>query len=396
MKKGIQIIGLLLLLSLLSGCWDARELGDITVVTGMGIDKGERKRYKLTIEGMNAAELNNKTARGDAPSIVYSLEGDTIAELSQKMNTAISRKTVYSHVRTVVISQELARTGLLEFLDFLERNREIRDDFMFLLSEGKAEDILKVTYPIQKASSLKIAAQLPTMAQNWGGDPDIRLKHMIDAATSPGRSPVLTKIRIQGEKEKGGSVENMKKVDPNAIVVVDGLAVFKDDRYIGDLNMGDSRNYLLIQGDVKLTSFTIPCGNKNFLAVRVYNASSKRKVEYFGGTPHAKIELFLEGRLDSTQCGDDLSKPETYVKYEKMMSKSVSHEVESTIKRVQKKFQVDAFGFGDDLNRQHFEQFEKVKDNWNEEFARMKVDVHTTVMLRRAGIRTKSFLKERK
>lgn len=396
MKKKILIIGALSLLPLLTGCWDARELGEITVITGMGIDKGEQQRYKLTIEGMNAAELNNKTARGDAPSVVYSLEGDTIAELSQKMNTAISRKPVYSHVRTVVISQELARTGILEFLDFLERNREIRDDFMFLLSEGKAEDILKVTYPIQKASSMKLAVQIPTLAQNWGGDPDIRLKDMIDAAISPGRAPVLTKVRIEGKKEKGGTVDNMKSVAPDAMVVVGGLALFKEDRYIGDLSMDHSRNYLLIQGDVKLTSYTIPCGKRNFMAVRVYNAKAKRKVQFVEGKPHAHIDLFLEGRLDSTQCGDDLSKPETYVKYEKMMSETISNEVENTIKRVQKKFKVDVFGFGEDLNRQHFEQFEKVKGNWNEEFARMEVDVHTTMMLRRAGIRTKSFLKERK
>ncbi len=391
----IKIVSFVFLLSFLAGCWDARELGDISVVTGIAIDKGEHQRYKLTIEGLNASELNAKTARGDAPSVVYALEGDTIAELSQKMNAGISRKLIYSHVRTVVISEELAREGLLDFLDFLERNREIRDDFIFLLAKGRADEILRVTYPVQKASTMKLAVQFRMMADHWGGDPDVRLKDVIEAMVSPGREPVLTAVRVQGEKEKGNAVDNMKKVTPDALVVLDSLAVFKKDRYLGDLTIVDSRNYLLIENGIQLTSFTVPCRKGKDMAVRVYNASSKRKVKYKDGKPHIDIELFLESRLDATQCADDLTRPETYVKYEKLVSDAVSRDVESTVKRVQEKFKVDIFGFGEDMYRQDFEHFEKVKDYWNEEFTRAKIQVNTSVMLRRAGIRTKSFLTEK-
>ena len=79
-----NLLCLIAMTLLLTGCWDQRELSDITIITGMAIDKGEKGRYKLTIEGINATELNSKTAGGNSPSIVYSLEGDTIAELSQQ------------------------------------------------------------------------------------------------------------------------------------------------------------------------------------------------------------------------------------------------------------------------------------------------------------------------
>lgn len=394
--KALRLFSVVVFLSFLTGCWDARELGEITIVTGMAIDKGERQKYKLTVEGLNSAELNAKTARGDAPSVVFGIEGDTIAELSQKMNTGLSRKLIYSHVRTVIVSREIARAGLWEFVDFLERNREIRDDFMFLVAEGRADETLRVTYPIQKASTMKLAIQMRTMASNWGGDPDIRLKDVIDAAVSPGREPVLATIRVEGAPEKGNSVENMKKVTPDAIIVLDSLAVFKEDKYIGELGLEDSRNYLLIEDGLQLTSFTIPCGKNKYFAVRVYNATSERKVSYRNGKPHFQVELYLESRVDGSQCADDLSKPQTYLKYEKFMSHAVSKEVEDTIKQVQKKFKVDIFGFGEDMYRQHPSQFEKVKDNWHEEFTRADVQINTTVMLRRAGIRTKSFLTETK
>ena len=50
----------------------------------MAVDKGKNGKYKLTIEAINATELNDQTAGGNSPSVVYSLEGDTIEELSSK------------------------------------------------------------------------------------------------------------------------------------------------------------------------------------------------------------------------------------------------------------------------------------------------------------------------
>ena len=127
---------------LLAGCWDQRELSTITVITGMAIDKGKNGKYRLSVEGINAQELNAKTSSGYAPSLVLSLEGNTVSELTQKMSIKGSRNLVYSHMRTLIISKELAKEGMLQFLDYLERNREIRDDFNILIARnGKAEDI---------------------------------------------------------------------------------------------------------------------------------------------------------------------------------------------------------------------------------------------------------------
>ena len=88
---------------LLTGCWDQRELSTITIVTGMAIDKGKNGNYKLTVESINETELYNQTAKGNSPSVVFSLEGETIAELAYKMNIGFSKNVIYSHMRTLVV-----------------------------------------------------------------------------------------------------------------------------------------------------------------------------------------------------------------------------------------------------------------------------------------------------
>ena len=105
-KKPVLAYSLTLLLT---GCWDQRELSNITIVTGMAVDKGKKGKYKLTVEAINATELNDQTAGGNSPSVVYSLEGNTIAELAYKMNIGLSKNLIYSHMRVFVISKDIAK-----------------------------------------------------------------------------------------------------------------------------------------------------------------------------------------------------------------------------------------------------------------------------------------------
>ena len=135
MKRNmILLIGFALLLT---GCWDQRELSTITIVTGMAIDKGENGKFKLTIEGINATELYAQTAEGNSPSVVFSLEGETIAELAYKMNIGFSKNVIYSHMRIMVISKAIAESGMMEFLDAFERSRDLRDDFDIIIGKRR-------------------------------------------------------------------------------------------------------------------------------------------------------------------------------------------------------------------------------------------------------------------
>ena len=253
MKRNLLCLTAMILL--LTGCWDQRELSTITIITGMAIDKGEKGRYKLTIEGINATELNSKTAGGNSPTVVYSLEGDSIEELSQKMNIGATRNVLYSHMRVLVISKDIASGDMMGFMDAFERSREFREDFdLILAKEGKAADILQVVFTVQKASALKLMSQLESATRVWGSTPDVKVNDFIRALTSPGRQPVMSAVRVEGETKKGESVDNMKKTRPDALVIIDSMALFRKDKLVGFLSVEDTRNYLWTQNKLKKTS----------------------------------------------------------------------------------------------------------------------------------------------
>ncbi|WP_338787698.1 hypothetical protein [Metabacillus sp. FJAT-53654] len=172
-----KMIGFFVLMSfLLTGCWDKEELNDVSIVTGIAVDPGEEKKYRMTVELVNSPEFGKQGSLGNTPVITYSLEGNSLSELSNKMNVGLTRKLIYSHTRIVFINEEIAREGLFGFLDFLERSGHFRNDFNILITKGNpASDFTKITYPIQKSPSLKLHKQINTFLEEWGGDPRVRL-----------------------------------------------------------------------------------------------------------------------------------------------------------------------------------------------------------------------------
>ncbi len=379
---------------IVSGCWDRREINEITFVAGMAIGKGDDKGYELTLEYINASQLNPQTSERMTPTLSFSLAGDTIAELDDKMNVGITRQLDFSHTRTVVIDEDLARDGVAAFLQYIERNAEFRNDFHLLVARGvKAKDIIKTLYPVQKVPSLKLDVQLQSMAEEWGGYPDVQFTDFTSNISADGRHAVAAAVTIQGDPKKGEDVKNNDKVSLDAMTVLDGLALFEKDKLIGYLSVDETRDYVWTQ-DLKKTTINAPCGPERKFSVRIYNSHTETKAKYEGDTPIITINLILEGELQSTQCPDETSKIKTYEKYEKELTAQVENQVKQTITKVQEKYGIDIFGFGQDMERQDYNRFKQVKDTWDEEFKKAKVDVKVKAFIRRDGIRNESFLKD--
>lgn len=402
MKRIIWCTGFLLLTcSLLTGCWDRRELNDVGIVTGMAIDKGSKAKFKLSVEALNVTEISsNKSGGGggNTASVVYSQEGDTIAEMARRMNTLFTRKLIYSHMRTVAISEEIAREGVVEFFDFMERDREIRNDFNVLVVKGhQAADVLRVSYPLQKVSTMKLNSQLNTLVKDYGGDPDVRLRDIIAAWVSKGREPVSAVVSIVGPVSKGNSTENMKKITPDANVQAVGMALFKGLKLKGFLPIKDVRNFLWTQDKLKRTTVSVPCGNNNrFFAVRVYRSQTDTKAYFKNKQPHIDVTIRFEAFINVAQCSMDPSKLDAFQQYEKMASKYIEKDITQTISKVQHDYQSDIFGFGEVMNRQNHSEFKKIENNWNNVFAKAKITVKVKANIRRAGLIKNPFINEMK
>ncbi|MFC5450129.1 Ger(x)C family spore germination protein [Paenibacillus aestuarii] len=384
----------LTVLILLSGC-NTVEVNNLFVAFGMALDKGEHMKWKLSVQIINPSEMGKKSGGGSIPAIVYSQEGNTVEELRRKLNVGLPRKVIYSHVRIFALNEEVAREGNLDFLDFLERDWELRDDFnMVLVTHGTALEAISTIIPGGISPSTKLFRQSGNLNHEWGGDPQVKMKDMIEAFSSEGRDPVMESVAVQGNAEAGSKDENLKSDNLRNNVILTGLGVFNKQKLVGHLNLDDTRNYLWTQDMIKNTVLSVPCQDNEHFDVNVYDSGTKIKAFYDGGKPHVIVQIFINGNLDGMSCKADLSEPQTYLKLEQLAGQQLQASLEHTMNKVQDEFGADIFGFGEDLYRQDTAAFKKVRNNWNEAFKRAELRADVAVHLRRTGLKMKSYKDE--
>src|SRR5262245_45987903 len=115
----IKIILPLMLLLLLTGCWGRRELNDLAVVAGMGIDKvGDQ--YLFSFQVCNPGEIaTTKGGSGKAPVTTYHIKAHTIFTAVRRLTTSTPRKLYFAHLRIFVIGESVAKEAIAPILDLV-------------------------------------------------------------------------------------------------------------------------------------------------------------------------------------------------------------------------------------------------------------------------------------
>jgi len=394
-----KILIIIHMLILLVGCWDRRELAEQSIVTGMAVDKGEHSKYRLTVEITEAREMTAKTASGNAPSNVFSIEGNTIAELSTKLNQGIATHPIYSHMYILAISEEIVEKGLIEFLDFVDRNREMRDDFnVVVVKKGSsAGDILQVINMYKKSSSLKLARQLETLEKDYGGTPDVKLNDFVRVYNSIGQSPVLPAVRLIGDAKKGGNIENLKMEVPDSEVDVESLAVIKSGKLVGYASLKEVRYLLFIQNKIKSTTLTTNCENNKKVTYKITRSKTKVIAKEKNNVPNFHIKIKTIGFIDGIECSGNLTDVQTYERLEKNLNSMMENDIKGFIQKARKEFNADIFGLGEIFRDQDYKHFKKYQsaNNWDEGFAISKIDISFEADIKRGGLRTNRYSKEK-
>lgn len=397
MKRKLMVfICCLLLLSLFTGCWNRRELNELGISVGIGIDKAG-KGYRVSAQVVNPGEVAAAKSSGNrTPVTLYEATGDTVFEAIRKMTTISPRVIYLAHLRVLVIGESLAREGIEKPLDHFSRDHEVRTDFFVIIAkESTAKDVLRVLTPVEKIPANNMYLSLETSQKVWAPTATVTLDELMTDIISEGKSPVLTAVKVAGVG-KGQSQRNLEKIEPPGRLKYSGLAVFKKDKLIGWLNEKESKGYSYIKNKVTNTVGTLSCPEGGNLAVEVMKSETEVKGKMNNGKPQIDIEIQLEENVGEVECQIDLTERKTIEELEKRAEQKVAAIMLKTIHKMQKGLKVDIFGFGEDIRRADPGAWKTLKQNWHERFRSLDINVKVDVKIRRIGTVTNSFYKKEK
>lgn len=361
MKKIITI----LLIIFLTGCYNYRELNKIGIVSSISIDK-ENNKYLVGAQVMNIKNEDTDSSK----VIVYTEEGNTIEEALRNMTNKADKKLFGGHLSKLVISEEVAKDSIIDVIDLFQRLPEIKTEFNITISKNiKAVDVIKVmtsggTIPADFVKNEIDSAYLDsalTYSSKLDEFVSFYLKKYID--------PVVSVIEVENYDEKGTSLDNTMKTDPDTKIVLSNIGITTNGKLERYLNEEETIGYNLVRNNINELIVPIKCDEKNYASISII----KNETKYDVNKDKIKIDINSNGNLNEYNCNKDINE-DTIKELESKTEYKLKEYIDKVLK-VQDSSKSEFLG----LKRLIYLEY---PDYNNEEY---KLDISTNVNISRKG-----------
>lgn len=399
MKRIILLMVLTSLIVELTGCWNSRELTDMSIVVGMGVDTvPDSDDYSVSFQIVNAsamsATVGSVGGTGALPIVTYSSQGDTIFSALRKASRNAPRRLFFGHVQLVVIGEDAARRGIDDLLDFFERSHEVRLSSAVLIArESTAENIISIITPLEKIPSIGLSRRSRITSSIWGESAYTNVKDVINQLVGPGE-PIIGGIQLLGDRKLAKTDKNLKNTQPPSKVQVEGISLLKNGKLNGWLDDHPARGVLWIRNEMKGTVINFPCNpSKGQRAVVVVRSKTDVQPRMQDGKPKFLIHVKEEGFLAETNCTLDLVNRQAMLEIQDQWIAQTKKDIHAAVKAAQEA-ESDILGFGTSLQEKLPKQWKAVENHWTRTFAESEVDIQVEAYIRRAGMRGDTFQKK--
>jgi spore germination protein KC len=359
------------------------ELNELSIAMAMGIDKADNG-YRISVQIVDPGVVApQKTGANRAPVTMYAENGRGIFDTMRKITTAAPRKIYLSHMRMVVIDEEVANDGIGEILDFLSRDHSMRSDFYLVVTrETKAEEALKVLTSIEIIPANKLYSSLEMSEQTWAPTHAVTIDELMEDLYAEGKNPVLTALHIRGDLRNGQTEQNVSRVNPLAQLQYQGLALFKNDRLVGWLNESESRGYNYLMGNVVGSVTPYPCGEKktDLLMLEIIRARSSFQLLKQNGKPVLQVNVHIRSNLGETHCKVPLETDQDVTRLEKLAGEHMKNGLMAAVKKA-KEFRTDIFGFGEFIHQEDPALWSRLEPDWSKHFATLDVRINVDLQI---------------
>ena len=257
MKKIIIIIICLML----TGCFNYKELNNYAIVTGLSIDKSDNG-YEVSALITNAIKENeNKTNIS-----VVSGKGKSIYSAIKDINLKIPKELYLSHLNVIIISEEVAKDGMKPILDYLVREPESHQSYYLIISKDtKAKNALSILDPIANFPSENIYSNLENSRDLQSKIIYDKVNQYIGKVLEKGIHPILNSLIIVGSSEKGSNTEEQNNVELKNYIMLDNLAIFKNDKLVDYADSDESVGINILLDNIDEIYIEIPCNKSNII-----------------------------------------------------------------------------------------------------------------------------------
>lgn len=352
---------------------------------------GENSTIRLSIQLSKPQGGSGGSSSGSAENIVDSIECSSIASGINLFNSYISRRLNLSHCKVVVISEELAATGISDYIYTLLNDVEMSAHANVVISKSSAREFLDSSEPVLEDLASKYYEVALNSSEYTGYTQNVTLirffSDYIDTFKYPvailgsvnsgtGVSPSGSNLASTSDSESSDEInkDNSRKAGETPMLSKSnienmGLAVFNKDELVGELNGIETIYHLMVSNQLKSCNISIPnpLGDSSSLDINLrLSHSPKNKVTFINGTPYISVNIDVKIKILSTTEDSTTGKSDYYTKenielIEDTCNEYLKENISKYLYKTAKDYESDIDGFG----KYAVKYFPTLQD-WNE------------------------------
>lgn len=374
MKK---IIISIIVILMVSGCWNYSELNDYSIATGMAIDYVNDK-YLVSFLISNGKKLESQSSNSQYQAVLYSGEGTNIYEAIKNIGLISPKRLYIGHLTSIVVSEEVARKGLYDSLEFLLKDSDSKKNFYIVLSkDSSAKDVLSITTPMTDFSSESIFDNDNSSNKLQESIVAKTFNDVLYELVNDGLDMSISSYVIVGDKEKGMTLDNLESVEPKSYIKLDELGIFKGDKLVNWADKDKSKGINIINNNITDLYIDIQC-NDGHIVISTTDLKTENKIS------KDKISIKTKGvaSINEVTCSIDLENDDNIVK----LTNDVNKKIEDLIRdgyMFARDNGSDVFGFGLSFYRDNPKEYKSI--NWYDMYSKIEPIIDVNINLKNIG-----------
>jgi len=353
-----MVLFILVIVVLLCGCWDQRRLKNTKFMVTIGFDQYDEEQIEATtairlFQGIVAGE-------GEAINEIVSGRGFTVRDTLVSLNRKIADDPLPMKLKTILVSEDLAKKDIFELLDTFYRTPETSLEARVMVTKGKTSDYINLR-KIEGTLVGEHLADLVISAENDSMIPHQSAQALQSYLYDEGKDIVLPIVKLE-----------------EGVIELGGLALFHKKKMTGEIPSEDSEIYMALTGKVERDlRFTEEVSieekkekKKTHITIRVKKLDRKLKVKT--NSPD-KIEVNIDVKLKADAVEfppDHLDSKEIVESINKSLSKTFTERAKTVVQTLQEA-SCDGFGIGRELMAYHPKTWEKI--DWKKTYPEIKI-----------------------
>lgn len=403
-KRIFILIIMIIFLVAFSGSYSALSIDNLSTVVAIAIDTSDTNKLRMSFQFTNASSVSESGSTEQSPSIIYSIDASSISNGINLMNTYIGKELNLSHCKIIAFSEELAMNGISEEVYTLFNNAQIRPSTNVVITKCSAKYYLENSKPLAENLLTKHYEIFANSSKSTGYTVNATLGNFFSnlVCSSCEGYAILGGISSENDNKTTTTIDSQKdysnKANSSSLSGRNnseniGLAVFKNDKLVGELNSIETLSFLATRNEISSFLVSVPDPNDSSSYIDIYLTpviDSIIDIDIVNGSPYIKVSYSFTGRIYSMKQDSNYLENDVLKKISESCSSYLKTIFSNYLYKTSKDLKSDINAFGKTAKSKFLTTEEFENYNWLEHYSDSFFDVSVETSIRSSYLLTET------